>query len=126
MGSKKIEEKIDNFVERYVLCTECGKPDTRLSKEDRITILQCDACGAHRPIRGKKRKVQAIEDKDLRPGEVCDVLIQDIGREGDGVARQGKYVIYVPGTTKGEMVKVRINNVSGTLAFGTLVGEGSS
>ncbi|MFO8110320.1 MAG: translation initiation factor IF-2 subunit beta [Thermoplasmata archaeon] len=125
LGSKKIEEKIENFIDRYVLCSECGKPDTRLVKEDRITILQCDACGAHRPIRGKKKKVQAIEDKELKQGEVYQVLIQDIGREGDGMARKGKYVIYVPGTTKGEMVKVRINNVTGTLAFGTLMSEGS-
>ncbi len=126
LGSKKIEEKIQNFVERYVLCSECGKPDTRLVKEDRITILQCDACGAHRPIRGKKKKVQAMEDRDLREGEVYEVMIQDIGREGDGMARKGKYVIYIPGTTKGEQVKVRINNVTGTLAFGSVVGKGSN
>ncbi len=47
-------------------------------------------------------------------------MIQDIGKEGDGVAKKGKYTIFIPGTTKGDKVKVKINHVKGTLAFGEL------
>ena len=47
---------IKNYVDDYVICSECGKPDTRLVKDDRILLLRCDACGGHRPVR--KRKVR--------------------------------------------------------------------
>ncbi|MBU7043325.1 MAG: translation initiation factor IF-2 subunit beta [Theionarchaea archaeon] len=47
----QINEKIEKFATTYVLCHECGKPDTRLVKEGRITFLQCEACGARHSVR---------------------------------------------------------------------------
>jgi translation initiation factor 2 subunit 2 len=44
-------------------------------------------------------------------------MIQDIGKKGDGIAKKDKYVIYVPGTAKGAIVKVYIEKISGTIAF---------
>ncbi len=41
-----IDRKIELYVKSYVLCPECGKPDTKLVKEDRNTFLVCEACGA--------------------------------------------------------------------------------
>ncbi len=119
----KITDKLKAYVEKYVLCSECGRPDTRLEKEGRVTVLRCDACGAHHPIRGKKKKSKAsTSSKEIREGKTYELMIQDIGKEGDGKAKRGKYTIYVPGTTKGDKVKVRINKVKGTLAFGKPVG----
>lgn len=126
IGSIKIQEKFEDYIGKYVLCTECDKPDTRLVKEGRITLLRCDACGAHRPIRGRKKKARQPVAEGIEQGETYDLLIQDIGREGDGMARVGSYTIYVTGTTKGDRVKVRIDHVKGTLAFGTVVGKVSS
>lgn len=51
--SKKIREKIENYVNEFVLCKECKKPDTEIIKEDRLNFLRCLACGAKHPIRGK-------------------------------------------------------------------------
>jgi len=51
--SKKINQKIERYVNEFVLCKECNKPDTELVKEDRLTILRCLACGAKHPIRSK-------------------------------------------------------------------------
>ncbi len=48
--SAKINEKIQQYVKEFVLCKECGKPDTELSKEDRLTFLKCLACGAKHSI----------------------------------------------------------------------------
>jgi len=45
-------------------------------------------------------------------------MIQDIGKKGDGIAKKDKYIIYVPGTTKGAIVKVFIEKIAGTVAFG--------
>lgn len=119
ISPKKIENKLEDYVEKYVLCPECGRPDTRLVKEGRVTIMRCDACGAHGPIKGKKKKSSISTKSDkIEEGKVYELMIQDIGKEGDGVAKKGKYTIFIPGTTKGDKVKVKINHVKGTLAFG--------
>lgn len=51
--SKKINQKIEEYVKEFVLCRECKKPDTELIKEDRLTFLHCLACGAKHSVRGK-------------------------------------------------------------------------
>lgn len=51
--SKKISQKIEQYIEEFVICRECKKPDTELIKEDRLTFLKCMACGAKHPIRSK-------------------------------------------------------------------------
>jgi translation initiation factor 2 subunit 2 len=40
---------------------------------------------------------------------------------GDGVAKIDRYVIFVPGVTKGVRVKIRIEKVSGTTVVGRVV-----
>lgn len=46
LSASKINEKIAQYVETFVLCKECSKPDTKLSKESGIYYLKCQACGA--------------------------------------------------------------------------------
>ncbi|MDE1848520.1 MAG: translation initiation factor IF-2 subunit beta [Nanoarchaeota archaeon] len=50
--SAKINQKIEEYAKEFVLCKECGKPDTELVKdpEQRITFIHCLACGAKRPV----------------------------------------------------------------------------
>lgn len=48
---KRIKEKIVAYVKNYILCGQCRAPDTRFIKEDRTTLLKCQACGATRPVR---------------------------------------------------------------------------
>jgi len=50
---EKIDQKIEAYVKEFVLCKECGKPDTEIIKEDRLTFLHCLACGAKHSVRGK-------------------------------------------------------------------------
>ena len=51
--SSKIIQKIEQYVKEFVLCKECGKPDTELKKEDRLTFIKCLACGAKHSVRSK-------------------------------------------------------------------------
>lgn len=51
--SAKLNPKIEQYTKEFVLCNECGKPDTELKKEDRITFKHCLACGAKHPVRSK-------------------------------------------------------------------------
>ncbi|CAI50248.1 translation initiation factor aIF-2 beta subunit [Natronomonas pharaonis DSM 2160] len=45
----RVEEAINDYVEGYVICPECGLPDTRLEKENGAEVLRCEACGARSP-----------------------------------------------------------------------------
>ena len=48
---KRIKEKIVSYVKSYILCGQCRAPDTRFIKEERTTLLKCQACGATRPVK---------------------------------------------------------------------------
>lgn len=54
-------------------------------------------------------------------GETYDVQIEDIGREGDGIARVSNFVVFVPGVQVGDNVTIRINKVARSVAFGEKV-----
>jgi len=49
--ASRINEKIEKYVEEFVLCKECGKPDTKLVKEDKFLFKKCLACGARQSVR---------------------------------------------------------------------------
>jgi len=51
--SSKINDKIKEYVEEFVLCKECGKPDTELVKQDKFLFIHCLACGAKHSVRAK-------------------------------------------------------------------------
>lgn len=107
---------IKSYVEDYVICSECGKPDTRLVKDDRVTLLRCDACGGHRPVRKRKARTEPV-GQELTEGAILDVEIQSLSRRGDGVARIGKYIVYVANAKPGQTVKIRITRISGSIIF---------
>jgi translation initiation factor 2 subunit 2 len=44
LASKDINDKIERYVKRFVLCPKCGKPDTELEVGAK-TFLRCLACG---------------------------------------------------------------------------------
>jgi translation initiation factor 2 subunit 2 len=117
-----INEKIQNYTETFVICSECGRPDTKMIKEDRTLILECEACGARRSI-NVKRTAKAENVNTLREGDIIELLITDIGKKGDGVGKTMDYLIIVPGTTKGNNVHVKITNISAKTAFGTVTTE---
>src|SRR3989344_370718 len=53
LNSSLINQKIVQFANDFVLCKECGKPDTKLIKEDRYLFLRCTACGARHSVTAK-------------------------------------------------------------------------
>ncbi len=120
VGTAQIADRIKSYVDEYVLCSECDRPDTKIVKDGRVLILTCETCGAHRPVHVRKQ-VKQEEGKDIEAGKIYDFMIEDIGKKGDGIARKGKYIIYIPGCAKGTQVKVKIDKVSGSMAFGTRV-----
>ena len=119
---RQIHDKIQDYIDTYVICSECNRPDTHLVKQGRTMLLRCDACGAVRSVRSRKKSLTQQQTQTLREGETYDLTIKDIGKKGDGLAYFDKYIIYVPGTVKGSTVKVKIEKISGTVAFGQISG----
>ncbi len=54
----------------------------------------------------------------VREGDVVEVEIEDVGSEGDGIAKVEGFTIFVPDTEAGDEVEVRITDVKPRFAFG--------
>ena len=48
---KRLKKRIVNYVNTYIKCGQCSAPDTLFIKEERTTLLMCQACGATRPVK---------------------------------------------------------------------------
>ncbi|GGJ10935.1 deoxyribonuclease [Halobellus salinus] len=60
----------------------------------------------------------------VEPGELRYVEIEDIGKQGDGIARVERgYVIIVPGTEVGDRVKIEVAEVKSNFAVGEVIEE---
>lgn len=46
VSQKTVQQKLEEYINEYVLCKECKRPDTKLIKEERIMVMKCEACGA--------------------------------------------------------------------------------
>jgi len=46
-----IQKRIDEFVKDFVICHECGKPDTTIEKSKKSEFIKCEACGAKRAMK---------------------------------------------------------------------------
>lgn len=120
-----IKEKIQTYTETYVICSECGLPDTKMIKEDRTLILECEACGARRSINVRKASKSDVQ-ASLRVGDIIEVFISDVGKKGDGTGKYMDYLIVIPGTSKGNTVNAKITNISGRTAFGAITSDSAT
>ena len=60
----------------------------------------------------------------VEPGETRYVEIEDIGKQGDGIARVERgYVIIVPETEIGERVKIEVTEVKSNFAVGEILSD---
>ena len=52
-SDRALNDRLRLFVDLYVLCKECGKPDTNIvEREHGSKMLVCEACGARAPVKG--------------------------------------------------------------------------
>ncbi len=56
-------------------------------------------------------------------GETYQVRIEDMGEEGDGIARVDGFVVFVPGTHVDDNIKIRVTRVLKRYAFAEKVEE---
>lgn len=79
--------------------------------------------GRRRGSGGFRRRFNRFGDqpKPVKEGEIYDVEIIEVGSRGDGLAKVQNFVIFVPGTNKGDKVRVRITQVRGSSAVAEVV-----
>ena len=126
INTNKILDAVESYVLSYVICSECGSPDTELIRQERSLMLKCHACGAVRPIGLAKIKLR--ENPQLfvlmvREGREYDVVIEGTTSEGHGVAKLRNYTIIVPGVQPGEKVKVKILKVDRNTAYAEVISK---
>ena len=49
-NADSIRNLIEIYTKKYVICPVCGRPDTNVVRDKRLSFLQCDACGARSSI----------------------------------------------------------------------------
>ena len=57
----------------------------------------------------------------VETGETYDVTIEDIAREGDGIGRVEGFVVFIPDTSVGDEVTIKVTKVLRKFAFGEKV-----
>ena len=51
VSRESLQKKLEAYIKEFIYCKTCGEPDTKLEKEDRITFMKCEACGAKHAAR---------------------------------------------------------------------------
>jgi translation initiation factor 2 subunit 2 len=55
--ASRVNEKIRKYASEYVLCTDCGKPDTKIIKDGELSFIRCQACGSKHQVKSLKASV---------------------------------------------------------------------
>jgi translation initiation factor 2 subunit 2 len=92
-------------------------------KEGRTLLLACSACGAHRSIKSKKAISSAKSREGFQVGQQYSLMVIDLGKQGDGIAKKDDYIIFIPNSAKGEQVKAEVVNIVGNKVFAKKVVE---
>ena len=68
----------------------------------------------------------AQREAPVKSGEEYDVEITDIAAKGDGICKIQGFIIFVPGASKGEKVRIKINEVRNRFAIAQKTGDAQS
>jgi len=86
----------------------------------RVALIAAEASGSD----GSSEAAPGEPQPPVEPGEIRYVEVEDIGKQGDGIARVERgYVIIVPGAEVGERVKVEVTEVKSNFAVGEIIEE---
>lgn len=62
-----------------------------------------------------------FQAKPVKVGEELEVMVSEISRKGDGLARVQGYVVFVPNTKQGDNVRIKIMQIRPNYAIGQVV-----
>ena len=76
--------------------------------------------------KGEINKMNGRNSAPVREGDVLEVKIEAVGEKGDGIAKVNGFVLFVPKTKEGEVVKIRVTRVLKNVGFAEKIGEGEA
>ena len=53
VAARRVNDKVRQYAEEFVLCKNCGKPDTDIRQEGEFSYLVCSVCGTRNPVKSK-------------------------------------------------------------------------
>lgn len=56
-------------------------------------------------------------------GDELDVRIEAVGEKGDGIAKKGGFVIFIPSVKENDEVRIKITKVLRQVGFGEVIGK---
>ncbi|AEH38640.1 TRAM domain-containing protein [Halopiger xanaduensis] len=91
----------------------------------RVALISRDEAGeADTETSAQPQSAPSEPQPPVDVGETRYVEIEDIGKQGDGIARVERgYVIIVPGADVGERVKIEVTEVKSNFAVGEIIEE---
>jgi predicted RNA-binding protein with TRAM domain len=112
--------------DRYVVEVPRREVETGSIEADgiyRVALIAGDGAASGSEASVESTTTPADEPQPpVEPGEVRYVEVEDIGKQGDGIARVERgYVIIVPDTEVGERVKIEVREVKSNFAVGDVV-----
>ena len=51
LSASKVNEKLADYADKYVICPTCTKPETQIIRKGQTLTLKCNACGAQNPVK---------------------------------------------------------------------------
>lgn len=88
----------------------------------RIALLETQGTAEKTPSQNRQKKPPSESGPPVTEGEQLDVEIEDVGEQGDGVARVGPgYIIFVPETDLGDRVTIEITKTLENFGFAEVV-----
>lgn len=131
MFTAQLEEKDGTYIIE-VPAQEVTKGQLQKDGMYRTALLQTETSPPEKQTSKSKDQMQKEEEREkqdrtgseppVESGEQRTVEIEDIGEQGDGIARVERgYIVIVPDTEMHERVTIEIKNVSQNVAFGEVV-----
>ncbi len=119
--------EVDSDGDRYVIEVPKRELETGSVADGdtyRVALISTDT---ENEVQSEEQEESDSPDEPQPPveaGEIRYVEIEDIGKQGDGIARVERgYVIIVPDAEIGERVKVEITEVKSNFAVGEIIDE---
>lgn len=100
--------------------------DLEVGERYRVAVLRSAVSGGEatpsRSMDDRSTTPRGEAEPPVKEGERREVEIEDIGDQGDGIARIGPgYIVFVPGTDVGDRVTVEITRARENFAFADVV-----
>lgn len=126
--SARIQQRDNSYVielpENEVALGELQPGDTyRIAVFPSATRTESEPSREQEP-NPERRREQSVPEPPVEEGDRIEVEIEDVGEQGDGIARVERgYIVFVPGTHVGDRVTIEVTDVRENFGFGEVVDD---